>query len=67
MPRKIKELIRDLEQADFRNIKTKGSHRKFVHPRYPGAVTLSGGDNDEAKHYQEKQVKQAIEIANERQ
>lgn len=34
---------------------------RFTHPDYSGAVTLSGDDNDDAKHYQEKQVKQAIE------
>ena len=39
----------------------KGSHRKFTHPSYPGAVTLSGQDGDDAKNYQEKQVKRAIE------
>jgi predicted RNA binding protein YcfA (HicA-like mRNA interferase family) len=39
----------------------KGSHRKFTHVRYPGAVTLSGASGDDAKHYQEKQVRQAIE------
>ena len=39
----------------------KGSHRKFSHARYPGAVTLSGGAGDDAKHYQEKQVRRAIE------
>ena len=39
----------------------KGSHRKFTHTRYFGAVTLSGKDGDDAKRYQEKQVKLAIE------
>jgi len=39
----------------------KGSHRKFSHVRYPGAVTLSGASGDDAKHYQEKQVRNAIE------
>ncbi len=39
----------------------KGSHRKFFHPSYPGAVTISGRDGDDVKPYQEKQVKQAIE------
>lgn len=39
----------------------KGSHRKFTHDNYPGAVTLSGHSGDDAKAYQEKQVKQAIE------
>ena len=43
----------------------KGSHMKFVHPRYAGAVTLSGGQGDDAKPYQQKQVKQAIEAVNE--
>jgi hypothetical protein len=33
-----------------------------IHAReIPGAVTLSGKDNDDAKQYQEKQVKRAIE------
>ena len=39
----------------------KGSHRKFVHVSFLGAVTLSGGPGDDAKPYQEKQVKKAIE------
>jgi predicted RNA binding protein YcfA (HicA-like mRNA interferase family) len=39
----------------------KGSHRKFTHVDYSGAVTVSGKDGDDAKQYQEKQVKRAIE------
>jgi predicted RNA binding protein YcfA (HicA-like mRNA interferase family) len=39
----------------------KGSHRKLVHPRYAGAVTISGSDGDDAKHYQEKALKKALE------
>ncbi len=62
MPRKIRELIQDLTQAGFREIAGgKGSHRKFAHLRYRGAVTLSGKSGDDAKHYQEKQVRRAIE------
>lgn len=62
MPRKIKALIGDLSAAGFAQIKGgKGSHRKFVHDRFEGAVTLSGKDNADAKPYQEKQVKKAIE------
>jgi predicted RNA binding protein YcfA (HicA-like mRNA interferase family) len=38
----------------------KGSHRKFRHPKYAGAVILSGKDGDDAHHYQEKQVRNAI-------
>ena len=62
MPRKIRELIQDLSDAGFYELAGgKGSHRKFTHVRYPGAVTLSGKPGDDAKPYQEKQVRRAIE------
>ena len=63
MPRKVRELVRDLLEAGFYEIGGggKGSHRKFSHAQYPGAVTVSGGAGDDAKHYQEKQVRRAIE------
>jgi len=62
MPRKIRELIQDLKAAGFNEIPGgKGSHRKLTHPRYRGAVTLSGQFGDDAKPYQEKQVRRAIE------
>jgi predicted RNA binding protein YcfA (HicA-like mRNA interferase family) len=62
MARKIRELLRDLKGAGFQEISGgKGSHRKLVHPRYRGAVTLSGKLSDDAKPYQEKQVRRAIE------
>jgi predicted RNA binding protein YcfA (HicA-like mRNA interferase family) len=62
MARKVRELLGDLKSAGFREIPGgKGSHRKLVHPRYRGAVTLSGKLGDDAKPYQEKQVRRAIE------
>jgi len=62
MPRKVRELIRDLTEAGFYQIVGgKGSHRKFTHHRYSGAVTLSGKPGDDAKPYQERQVARAIE------
>lgn len=66
MPRKIRELIQDLCVAEFYEIPGggKGAHRKFTHARYAGAVTLSGQTGDDAKPYQERQVKQAIEQVN---
>jgi predicted RNA binding protein YcfA (HicA-like mRNA interferase family) len=62
MPRKIRELIRDLEYTGFYEISKagKGSHRKNMHEKYAGAVTVSGKEGDDAKHYQEWQVKEAI-------
>lgn len=62
MPRKIRELISDLRAAGFNEIAGgKGSHRKYSHERYPGAITVSGKADDDAKKYQEKQIAQAIE------
>jgi predicted RNA binding protein YcfA (HicA-like mRNA interferase family) len=63
VPKKVRELIRELQDAGFERIKGagKGSHRKFTHARFPGAVTLSGKDGADAKSYQEKQVRKAIE------
>ena len=63
MPRKVRELVADLTRAGFVQIGGggKGSHRKFTHTRCVRAVTLSGRSGDDAKPYQEKQVKKAIE------
>ena len=63
MPRKIRELIRDLEAAGFVNRGGKGSHRKFVHSKVSKLVILSGQLGNDAKHYQERDVKVAIEVS----
>jgi predicted RNA binding protein YcfA (HicA-like mRNA interferase family) len=60
MPRKIRELIRDLERAGFANRGGKGSHRNFEHPRGVH-ITVSGKFGDDAKRYQEREVKRKIE------
>ena len=63
MPQKIRDLLKALKDAGFTEISGagKGSHRKLVHPKYSGAVTVSGKLGDDAKRYQEKQVAQAID------
>jgi len=60
MPRKIRELIKDLDQAGFVNRGGKGSHRNFEHPKGM-RVTLAGQLGDDAKPYQEREVKNKIE------
>ncbi|QTA86189.1 type II toxin-antitoxin system HicA family toxin [Desulfonema magnum] len=55
MPRKIRQLIKDLEKAGFVIRRGKGSHRNFIHPKGI-AITVSGKLGDDAKHYQEKEV-----------
>jgi len=63
LPRKIRELIRDLESAGFELQGGKGSHRKFSHPKVSRVVVLSGKLGADAKQYQEKAVGIAIEEA----
>ena len=63
MPRKVRDLIRDLEKAGFVDRGGKGSHRNFVHPRMKKPVTVSGNSGADAKIYQEKAVRLAIEEA----
>jgi predicted RNA binding protein YcfA (HicA-like mRNA interferase family) len=61
MPGKIRDLIRDLREAGFVDRGGKGSHRNFVHPNVRKPVSISGNENEDAKHYQEKAVRLAIE------
>jgi predicted RNA binding protein YcfA (HicA-like mRNA interferase family) len=55
VPRKIRQLIKELEQAGFINRGGKGNHRNFIYPK-GFALTVSGNLGDDAKHYQEKEV-----------
>ena len=60
MPKKIRELIRDLKKAGFVDRGGKGSHRNFTHSQ--GAkITLSGNPSQDAKRYQERDVAKAIQ------
>ena len=61
MPRKLRELIADLERAGFVNRGGKGSHRNYLHPRGV-RVTLSGQSGADARYYQEKEVRQKINL-----
>lgn len=61
MPRKLRELMAELEKAGFVNRGGKGSHRNYIHPR--GArVTLSRQAGADALHYQEKEVRRKIAL-----
>ena len=59
MLRKIRQLIKELEQAGFINRGGKGNHRNFIHPKGV-VITVSGKPGDDVKHYQEKEVMNKI-------
>jgi len=63
MPPRVRELIAELEHAGFVSRGGKGSHRNFVHPKVAKPVTISGKLADDAKHYQLRAVRLAIEEA----
>lgn len=61
MPPKIKDLITELEKAGFNDRGGKGSQRNFTHPKVTRPITISGKLGIDAKHYQVRAVKRAIE------
>lgn len=63
MPPKIRELIARLTEAGFVDRGGKGSHRNFVHSRVAKPITISGKLGDDAKQYQLRAVRAAIEEA----
>jgi predicted RNA binding protein YcfA (HicA-like mRNA interferase family) len=63
MPKKIRELKSMLEKAGFTSRPGKGSHTVWSHPKVRRRVVLSGNDGDDAKPYQEKEVKRGIREA----
>ena len=60
MPKKVRELIAQLEKAGFVNKGGKGSHRKFVHPDVLLPIVISGKSGADARTYQERAVAQAL-------
>lgn len=66
MPKKIRELRQLLKKAGFQQVPGKGSHTNWIHPLYSGKVTISGKDGSDAKLYQEKEIRQAIQEVNRR-
>ncbi|MDZ4733979.1 MAG: type II toxin-antitoxin system HicA family toxin [Nitrospirota bacterium] len=48
-------------RAGFVDRSGKGSHRNFVHPKVVKPITISGALGDDAKHYQVRAVKRAVE------
>ncbi|HXH93884.1 MAG TPA: type II toxin-antitoxin system HicA family toxin [Thermoanaerobaculia bacterium] len=47
MPTKVREAVRMIEQDGWVQVKSRGGHRQFKHPKKPGRVTISGGSSDD--------------------
>lgn len=63
MPRKLREILRELRDAGFTEFpgRGKGDHAVWKHPLAPrNRLTIDGQPGDDAKPYQEKQVRAAI-------
>ena len=61
MPRKIRDLLKDLRNAGFMLVPGgKGSHRKFSHPNVPVPAIIPGRDGDDAKPYLERHIAEKI-------
>ncbi len=56
-PERIKAILR---KAGFSFRPGKGSHTVWEHPRLPGAITLAGNDGDDAKSYQEQEIRNIL-------
>jgi predicted RNA binding protein YcfA (HicA-like mRNA interferase family) len=39
---KVRDVLKQLKQDGWHQVRTKGSHRQFRHPNKPGTVTVAG-------------------------
>jgi len=65
VPRKIRDLLKDLRQVGFVLVSGgKGSHRKFSAKGGQVVMIVPGRDGDDAKPYLERQVQDKINEIN---
>ena len=61
MVRKLRQLRADLRRAGYAPARQRGSHERWRHPLVPDfRVTLAGADGDDAKPYNERDVRDAL-------
>lgn len=61
MPKKICELKAMLRRSGFVVRSGKGSHTVWSHQKIEESITVSGNDGDDAKRYQERDVREFIQ------
>ena len=63
MPRKIRQLKADLRRVGSVQVAQEGSHTKWKHALVPDKeVVLAGHDGDDARFYQEKAVRELLDL-----
>ena len=65
MPKKLRELRRELRRGGWSITRTRGSHETWEHQLVPYPVVLAGKDSQDALPYQERDVKAAVEASRE--
>jgi len=66
VPRKLRQLLRELRDAGFEELpgRGKGDHAVWLHPlASANQLTIDGRPGDDAKPYQEKQLRAALAAA----
>jgi predicted RNA binding protein YcfA (HicA-like mRNA interferase family) len=61
MPKKIRELKAMLRHSGFVVRAGKGSHTVWSHEKIDESITISGNDGDDAKPYQEREVREFLQ------
>lgn len=59
MPRKKRDIRRDLLRMGYYERSGKGDHKNYTHPWVNGLFTVDGKDGDDAHHYDEQTVRRA--------
>ncbi len=67
MPRKKREIRRDYQRAGFIEDPGKGSHSVFRHPLVRKNYVVAGHDGDDAKRYDEDNLREALTLLEEAQ
>ena len=66
MPRKKRDIRRDYRQAGFGERKGKGSHSTvFFHPQVRKNISIAGLDGEDAKRYDEDNLREALRLLDE--
>lgn len=56
MPRKVRDMIRLVEDDGWRQVGQVGSHRQFKHPSKAGRVTIAGKPSEDVYRRMERSI-----------